>query len=277
MHQNLQKAVSKVLSPLVRLLLRHGVSHAEFANWARQVYVREAFQHFGMHDKTPTTSRVAIVTGINRKEVKRIRELPDDVDTGVSKHNRAVRVVTGWLQDQSFQDEAGQARALRYGNPEDGFNQLVKRHGGDVPARAVLDELTRVGTVEHRDGVVRLLQQGYVPHQSESAMLDIFATSACDLLTTLDHNLNGGQPRRLQMSVAYDQVSTQGREVFRQLSAEQGMQLLRTLDESLSPHDQTGPNAQPGNGSHRVGLGLYWIEELDDDATADLASSREED
>ncbi len=263
MHESLQQAVTKVLSPLVRLLLRHGVSHAEFVNWAKQAYVNEASEHFGIDGKAPTTSRIAIVTGINRKEVKRIRELPSDVDTGVSKHNRAVRVVTGWLQDQEFQTPQGKPRALSYGDNNDSFNQLVKRYGGDVPARALLDELERVGTVKLEAGTVSLLHQGYVPQQSESALLDIFATSATDLLTTLDYNLNGHEQRRLQMSVAYDNVSTEGREQFRQLSATEGLNLLRSLDASLSRHDQGSNADKTGEGHHRVGLGLYWIEDIE--------------
>jgi len=261
MHESLQKAVTQLLSPLVRLLLRHGVSHAEFCNWAKQTYVIEAGEHFGMDGKPPTVSRIAIVTGINRKEVKRIRELPSSVDTGVSKHNRAVRVVTGWLQDQDFHNARGRPQTLIYGDPEDSFNQLVKRHGGDVPARAMLDELVRVGTVKNDDGNVTLLHKGYVPHQSESALLDIFSTSATDLLTTLEHNLSNTDRRRLQMSVAYDQVTTEGVEQFRQLSADQAMKLLRELDKSLSRYDRATNPAVKGEGQHRIGLGLYLIED----------------
>jgi len=266
MHESLQKAVTRMLSPLVRLLLRHGVSHAEFVNWAKQAYVNEAVEHFGIDGKAPSVSRVAIVTGINRKEVKRIRELAAEVNTGVSKHNRAVRVVTGWLQDEAFQTSRGQPKSLTYGEPEDSFNQLVKRFGGDVPARALLDELVRVGTVEHKNGKVSLLQKGYVPHQSESALLDIFSTSANDFLNTLDHNLNqsGSDNRRLQMSVAYDDVTDEGRKKFKDISAKQALELLKTLDSSLSQYDRGANPGIEGDGKHRVGLGVYWIEDAID-------------
>ncbi len=271
MHETLQKAVRRVLSPLVRLLLRHGVSHAEFANWAKQAYVQEAGSHFGIGDKSPTVSRIAIVTGINRKEVKRIRELPSDVDTGISKHNRAVRVVTGWIQDPDFQTTRGEPLTLVYGDPEDSFNQLVKRHGGDVPARAMLDELLRVGTVKHSDSEVSLLHKGYVPHQSEAALLDIFSTSATDLLTTLDFNLDANNPaqRRFQMSVAYDDVTTEGRDALKQLGAEQSMELLKNIDRSLSDYDRGANPSVKGTGKHRVGLGVYWIEDPDMDEKTD--------
>lgn len=267
MHESLQKAVTRMLSPLVRLLLRHGVSHAEFANWAKQAYVNEADMHFGLDDKSPTVSRTAIITGINRKEVKRIRELPSNVDTGVSKHNRAVRVVTGWIQDEHFLNSRGQPKALVYGDPEDSFNQLVKRFGGDVPARAMLDELVRVGTVKNINGKVSLLHKGYVPHESESALLDIFSTSAKDLLTTLDHNLrqNSKGGRRLQMSVAYDDVTDEGRDAFQALSSEQALTLLRQFDKSLSHYDRGANPTINGSGKNRVGLGIYWIEDASEE------------
>jgi len=265
MQDSLQKAVMHVLAPLVRLLLRHGVSHAAFSDWARQVYVRQAEEHFGIDGRTPSVSRIAILTGINRKEVKRLRELPAAVDTGISRHNRVIRVVTGWLQDPDFQDEAGRPLALDYGRPEDGFNRLVRRHGGDVPARALLDELERGGSVSRDGDRVTLDRQGYRPHRSEEAMLTLFATGTADLLTTLEHNLAGGQPPRLQLSVTYDHVTPAGLEAFRTLSAERAMALLRELDTALSAHDRdvngTAAAADPGEPRHRTGLGVYFIEE----------------
>jgi len=264
MSNNLQKAVTRVLSPLARLLLRHGVSHAEFVSWAKQAYVKEATEHFGIDGKTPTVSRTSIVTGINRKEVKRILDLPDDVKAGINKHNRAVRVVTGWLQDDQFHNKGGEPASLTYGDNDDSFNLLVKQYGGDVPARALLDELVRVGTVELNDNKVKLVTKGYVPHESEEAMLDVFATSATDLLNTLDHNISGEEKRRLQMSVAYDNISSEALAEFKKLSADKALKLLREFDKTLATHEKTNP---PNNGEarYRTGLGIYFIEDVVDD------------
>lgn len=259
MSSTLQKAVTRVLSPLVRLLLRHGVSHGEFSSWAKQAYVREASQHFGLNEKTPTVSRMAIVTGINRKEVKRLLELPAEIEPGIAKHNRALRVVTGWLQDAEFHTQAGEPSTLTYGETGDTFNELVRRYGGDVPARALLDELVRVGTVKQDGSEVELLTHGYVPHESQEAMLDLFATSASDLLETLEFNLSDVNHNRLQLSVAYDNVSDEGLQAFQTLGRDKAMVLLRELDEWLKQHD-LGDTPQPNSKQNRVGLGLYLIE-----------------
>ena len=264
MNNNLQKAVTRVLSPLARLLLRHGVSHAEFVSWAKQAYVKEATEHFGIDGKTPTVSRTSIVTGINRKEVKRILDLPDDVQAGINKHNRAVRVVTGWLQDDQFQKPNGQPAILTYGDNNDSFNQLVRQYGGDVPARALLDELVHVGTVQLEDSQVALVTEGYVPHESEEAMLDVFATSATDLLNTLDHNISGEDKRRLQMSVAYDNISAEALAAFKKLSADKALKLLREFDKTLATQEKNNPPAK-GEARYRTGLGIYFIEDDIDD------------
>jgi len=255
MHATLQKAVTRMLAPLVRVLLRHGVSHAEFASWAKQTYVEQAHSNFGIDGKKPTVSRLAIVTGINRKEVKRILDLPADVVPPVAKHNRAIRVVTGWLQPLP----------LIYGDADSSFNKLVKRYGGDVPARAVLDELSRVGTVTEDKSTITLASKGYVPHESEEAMLDLFATSARDLLTTLDHNVSGEGPSRLQMSVAYDDIGAEGLNTFRKLSSKKALALLQELDGELSQYDRTKNPQAGGTGRYRTGLGVYLIEEAVED------------
>ncbi len=148
-----------------------------------------------------------------------------------------------------------------------GVKQWDKRFGGDVPARAMLDELVRVGSVKNVNGKVSLLHKGYVPHKSESALLDIFSTSATDLLTTLDHNLrkNRGGTRRLQMSVAYDDVTNEGRDAFRVLSADQTLTLLKQFDKSLSQYDRGANPTVKGQGKHRVGVGVYWIEDASEE------------
>ncbi len=231
----------------------------------------EAQLNFGVNDKKPTVSRIAIVTGINRKEVKRILDLPADVDTSTAKHNRATRVVTGWLQDKDFCDSKGNPKPLEYGEPENDFNQLVKRYSGDVPARAVLDELVRVGTVERdENNIVSMKQKGYVPHESEEGMLKILGDSATDLLETIDHNMvSDTENARLQLSVVYDNLSSESVAEFKKLSNRKSMELLQELDKYLSTKDRDLNPKQKGEGVFRAGLGLYLIEEnLESDANS---------
>lgn len=259
---NLQKSVTHMLQPLVRLLLRHGVTHAEFSDWTKNVFVNQAENNFKVNDKKPTVSRIAIVTGINRKEVKRIQELPSEPTPLPAKHNRAARVVTGWLQDERFHNKSGQTRPLEYGDPAKDFNLLVKEYSGDVPARAVLDELIRVGTVSKSDdGRVTLIRAAYVPHESKEDMLNIFGESTADLLETLDHNIaSSADNSRLQLSVVYDNLSAESVKEFKALSKSKATNLLQELDRFLSSQDRDLTEQTSSKDRYRAGLGLYLIE-----------------
>lgn len=264
MHQLVQKSVMQLLSPLVRLLLRHGISHAEFSNWAKQAFVHEAEKHFSVDEKKkPTVSRIAVVTGINRKEVKRLQELPEEERVSLSRNNRAARVVTGWLQDTEFLNAEGKPKPLNYGTADEGFNLLVKRYSGDVPVRAILDELVRVGTVSRdKDDAVTLIRSGYVPHESKEEMLRIFGESATDLLDTLDHNLSSDAGHsRFQLSVVYDNISSKSLQQFKQLSRTKATELLKELDRFLSAKDKDINENIEEEGRYRTGLGIYLVEQ----------------
>ena len=272
MQDTLKKSVTKVLQPLVRLLLRHGISQAEFSDWTRQAYVDEASAHFGVDGKPPTLSRIAVVTGINRKEVKRLLATTDTTLSQPSRHNRAARVVAAWLRDDEFLDAKGQPIALSYGTPGEGFNWLVKKHSGDVPARAVLDELVRTGTVNRdAEDVITLASHGYVPFASEEAMLTLFGESASDLLKTIEHNLtHDPSESKLQLSVVYDNVSGEDVAKFKSLSREGVMALLKDLDKYLSSRDRdTSQQTDTTTDSdrYRTGLGIYFIQDSIDEGT----------
>src|SRR5438874_2705214 len=78
----LQRAVEQLLRPLVRLLLRHAVPFAAFEEMAKRVYVDAALKDFAIPDRKPSASRAAVLTGLTRKEVQRLREAPKHLEDG---------------------------------------------------------------------------------------------------------------------------------------------------------------------------------------------------
>ena len=261
--QTLQRAVTRMLRPLVRLLLRHGVAHATLSDWLKRLYVETAASDFTLEHRKPSISRIALVTGINRKEVRRVLDSPTTPESRREKHNRAARVIHGWRSDPDFSDDAGAPRPLPFSDGGNDFTALVKRYSGDIPARAVLDELLRTGIVARDDGdLLRLLKPGYVPCRSNDELLRIAGDSVRDLLETIDHNLQGEEtPSRLQLSVAYDNLPAPALAAFRRLSRERAMALLTELDDFLAHHDRdSNPDAE-GEGRYRAGVGIYYFEE----------------
>lgn len=180
-----------------------------------------------------------------------------------ARYNRAARVIAGWVRDRDFADAAGNPLAL---SPEDGetsFAELVKRHSGDVPARAVLDELLRVGAVEHlEDGRIRLLSRAYVPRTSDLDKLEILGADVSDLIYTIDHNLqHGAADPFFQRKVMYDNLPADAISAFRALSAEQAQVLLEKMDQWLAKHDRDVNPSVKGAGRMRAGIGIYYFEE----------------
>lgn len=260
----LHHAIELLLRPLFRVLLRHSVSFGAFVDVAKRVYVDVAFKDFSLPGKKPSISRVAVLSGLTRKEVQVLRDPPpDDGEEVFDRYNRAVRVLTGWARDPRFLGPDGQPRVLEP-DGEQGFAGLVRRHSGDMPARAVLDELVRVGSVkEHDDGRLELVTHAYVPQNSAIDKIGILGRDVADLIDTIDHNLqHGGSDPRFQRKVMYDAIPRSALPAFRRMSAQQAQALLEKLDRWLAEHDVEGLPGSDAVPQARVGLGIYYFEEL---------------
>ena len=266
--QALTSALGKVLRPLFRVVLRNHMSFKAFLDIAKRAYVEVAASEFGIPGKKQSVSRIALLSGLTRKEVQRLLEAhtADDSDAG-ERYNRAARVVSGWVRDGDFADAAGNPRALALQDGESpgrgSFADLVRRFSGDIPFRAVLDELLRVGVVEKLpDGTVRLKSRAYVPESGDADKLNILGTDVSDLIGTIDHNLQHGVAEPFfQRKVMYDNVPVEALEEFRRLSNTQAQTLLERLDKWLSQHDRDTNPGMNGTGRVRTGIGIYYFEE----------------
>jgi len=258
-------ALFKLMRPLVKLLLRYGVSHSEFVEALKRIYVSvaESEQEFRVEDRKQSVSRISVLTGLNRKEVSRIQALPSDEEFEVTTHNRAAQVVDGWLRGSAYQDSNGEPIDLSLGGDSVSFSTLVKTYSGDMPVRAVLDELIRVGVVKKLgNGMLSLCSRAYIPQKSDTEKLDILGVSATDLLNTLEHNI----PRplensRLQLTLAYDNLPEETVEEFKKMSEEHAQNTLLLLNDWLSKQDRSVNPSVSGHGCYRAGLGMYYFEE----------------
>lgn len=256
-------AVYTLLLPLTRILLRHGVPCGSFIELAKRAYVQVAEQDFGLPGRKQTDSRISVITGLTRKEVKQIRETeePPESDT-VARYNRAARVISGWVQDRSYLDGWGKPMILPVEGEGATFTRLVGGYSGDVPMRAVLDELVRVGAVEKlADGRLKLLQHAYVPNASEADKLGILGQDMALLLGTLEHNLAcAPEEAYFQRKVAYDNLPAEAIPVLRALAAQHGQALLEQLNDWLSAQDRDNNPTMQGSGRKYAGVGVYFFE-----------------
>lgn len=257
-------AVLKLLRPLTRILLRNGVSFATFSDLAKWVYIDVATKEFGIEGRKQSTSRVSVITGLSRREVMRVRQLPRPDDTATTeRHNRAARVIAAWRRENDFLDAKGKPALLPVSGQGATFGELVNRFSGNVPHRAILDELIRVGAVEQlENGKVHLLTRAYVPKHSDAHKLHILGTDVRYLISTIDHNLKPGPIGPLyQRKVRYNNLPDEVLPEFRKLSAKKGQALLESLDRWLAQRDRDVTPTVKGTGRNRAGLGIFFFEE----------------
>ena len=89
------------------------------------------------------------MTGLTRKEVKRIRDRIASGELQVKvKTTPLSDVLHHWHAQQEFTDTHGRPKVLPFTGAEHSFTELVKNYGGDIPAGAMRTELKRVGAVD---------------------------------------------------------------------------------------------------------------------------------
>ncbi len=257
---HIAKAIVKILNPLVRILLRHEISHSEFCEIAKRSYVDVAYQHFSIPNRKKTYARVAVLTGLNLKEVRRISNADEDeILRTKGPINRAKQVVSGWIRDPDFCDN-NKPQVLPLRDENNSFEELVSRYSGDITPRAILDELIRVGAVEKQtNDSVKLIQEALIPKKSEQDMINIIAQHNSDLMNTGVFNLtHENEDLRFQRQVTYTDVPESVIEEFRLYSRKKSMELLIDFDRWLAAHSDMEKNKTDAP-QGRVGVGIYYF------------------
>jgi len=273
----LEQAVVTLLRPLVRLVLKRGMAYGQFAELVKRAYVESARTDFGVPGRKLTISRVAVLTGLTRKEASRLmQEERAGPEPGARRRiNRAARVVTAWIDDPTYHDGRGGPASLPF-ESESGpsFSSLVADHGADVTPRAVLDELLRVGAVDRlKDGRLRLVERAYIPQADEAGKLEILGTDVADLVASIEHNLDpkGGKPF-FQRKVAYDNLPDAYLTRLRALLERRGQRFLEELNEDMARHDRDVVGESDENAAsdaddrHRAMIGIYYYERENDES-----------
>ena len=260
----LSAAVLRILRALVRILLRYGMPFDGFVELTKRVYIDVAQKDFSMQGRKQSISRISTLTGIYRREVSRIMALPEIDDTEViARHNRAARVIGGWLQDSDYTDDKGDARDLKLDGDKPSFSHLVRKYSGDIPVRAILDELERVGALEKTpEGIIHLLSRAYVPKHGEADMIAILGTDTTDFISTIDHNLqHADDDNHLQLKVVYDNLPEEAIKEFKVMASKRGRDLLEEFNAWLAERDRDSNPDNEGTGRVRAGFGVYYFED----------------
>jgi hypothetical protein len=260
---SLINAASKLLRPLVKILLRNGIDYGTFAEVVRKVYVDTAFEYIEEGGKRPTISSVSAMTGLTRKESKRLKELSaPESDITHQRYNRAIRVISGWLNDTRFLDEHNKPAILSFETGNKSFANLVKAYSGDIPPSAMLTVLAASNSVVRDGDHVKLLQHAYIPEDDPIEKIEILGVDTAELIGTIEHNLAAKDGNLFfQRKVSNCLISDESMQEFKKLSAEKSQQLLEQLNVWLGEHEIT--DTEKEKQSNYVALGIYYSQRSD--------------
>ncbi len=187
---HLESSLSKILSGLAYLLLRNGYGFGVINHLAKNAFVEAArsLEQSDVKAKKVSIATIAAATGLTRVEVARItKSLHSTSKNQIEKQNRALRVAHGWSSDRRFASRSGRAKTLRFTDGQAGFDRLVKRYSGDIPARAMLREMKRLELVKHNDDdTVALVRDKLPPTKATLSALSAIAPWVRQLAATKD-------------------------------------------------------------------------------------------
>ncbi|MEE4249485.1 MAG: DUF6502 family protein [Alcanivoracaceae bacterium] len=261
--QTILLALARILRPIVRVLLANKITYAAFDQIARQVFTEEADRHFAIRGRKQSISRIALVTGLPRTEVRRIKQGPAlaDHDLGQSFH-RAARVISSWCSKPDYLTDKNEPRPLKFEGPGS-FSSLVEQISSELPARVLLNELRQAGIVKMDAGRrIFLMRCAYIPNRDATQIMKILGTDVGDLAETISHNLYAPtEHSRFQLKVSYDNLPHECLQTLQQLVSERGHEVLAEFDCWLRRHDRHLNPSIGGNGRARAGIGIYYFEE----------------
>ena len=243
-------------------MLRCGVSWRDLAELLKLAYVDVAGEEYGKFGRPANSSRVAILTGLSRREVKRVRDLLA-VELGAAleslgKIDHATRVLSGWHQDPSFLDAKGRPRLL----PPKGkvsFESLLKKYAPDIPPVAMLKELKRVGVVrETPTGRLRAVSRLVMHDDQDADSIVRIGSVVADLTRTVAYNeTRGDDPPRFERRATNLRVRRNKQHAFSSFLERRGMEFLEDVDQWLTDHEATDANER----TVRLGVGVYSIKD----------------
>lgn len=221
-----------------------------------------AARHFGIKGRPTNTSRIAVLTGLDRKQIKAIRDSLDaDTPPEAQTTDRISRLLSGWYQDPDFSDGNNEPLLVQE-KGEISFAELAKRYGGDIPPGALLKELIRSGTVIKTEaGLLQPATRTYIPAGNRDLSLQRATSVINDMGETLCHNLfdcKTDKGRHFERRASNINIPTSKVPAFKAFMATKGQAFLEELDAWLSDNEAATESERVD--TVRLGAGVYWIE-----------------
>ena len=265
MDHALKTALLSILRPLVRYLIGRGWTYPVLGELLKSIYIAEAQAHNGGDPDSVTDSRISLLSGIHRKDVKRLRaELRDTSDRPAMRRDAglAARVVASWVSSPRYLDARRRPKILPLSAPANriSFEKLVRDTRADMRPNVILEELARVGVVEiGEDNMIRLLRNAYVSDLPRDK-LAYLGDNVCDHLQSALHNLTGQGRPFLERAVYYELITPEALEQLRPELFRLSEGFLQEVNRKVMPVNAEAIRRREPHG-RRMRLGVFYYED----------------
>lgn len=251
------RALTGLMRPLVRALIAKGVTAPALYRLLKQLYVEVAEQDFALEGDRPTDSRISMLTGVHRRDVKAYRD-PD-----LSQEHAAKEKVTNiatllgrWLATPSLLDTNGRPLPLTRTGPN-GFEELAKSISQDIRPRTMLDEMLRQGLIREEGDMLHLEADAFLGPADIEQKIFFFAENVGDHLSAAVDNLLEDKPRFLERAVFYNRLSPASVDAIEAKARDLGGAVLVELNKDALARQTADLNSEDGTERFRFGVFFY--------------------
>jgi hypothetical protein len=264
---SLLKAARRLMRPLVRLMMQSGLTFPVLSDTLRRLYVEIAVNDVLTEPKSRTDSRISLLTGVHRKEIRRLREMPADNPDAPDIVTLASQIVAKWVGSAPFIDADGRPLTLRRTNGDvsdlkPSFDKLVESVTTDIRPRAVLDDLLGHGVVVmDAEDCVKLNADAFIPRPGREEQLFYFARNLHDHVAAAVANISAAEvPPFLDRSVHYDRLTPEQVQTLREYARAVAMRVLLDVNKLAQELTEASPGAEPKQ-PRRINFGIYVFDE----------------
>lgn len=255
-----------VLRPVVKILLRYGVGVSEFVEIAKMSFVDVATSEFGIRGRPTNISRIAVMTGLTRKEVRRLRTKLESGDQSPKvKATPIVEIIHRWHSEDEFLDSHGRPSVLPFAGSEGSFSSLVKKFGGDVPPGAMRTEAKRVqSVVEDEKGNLQVVKRSVIPTDQTENLVTSLVHGVYPLLSTVAENSSEKNERTGLAQFSAFSLNIREADVMRlrRVSYDRLSDAAESFDDLFMAYE-TLQQSDSNEDGRTVAVGLYYFEERD--------------
>ena len=262
--QKILEALYLVLRQLARALLNAGIGYREFAEISKTAFVDIATKDYGLRGRPTNISRVAVMTGLTRKEVRRIRDKAAAGETTIIKRNTPMsEILHRWYTDDEFIDSTGKPLVLEFSGESKSFSALVRRHGGDIPPGAMRTELRRINAIEDSgDSQLRVLKRNVSGLDVHERLATGLASVIYPAVLTLAHNTDPKcDDTWVQRTTATRYVRKDDIGRLRRITSDRLAELTESVDDLFVAYETLYEKDVEYESVCAVGIGVYYFEE----------------